>query len=96
MTRTPGESSAVRGAHGVDYRDASGTQITDVWNASAHRYAQYPARLEGRSGTPPDPLGHIQATGVDSRGRTQYRYHPVWREQREAQKFTQMSRFARA
>ena len=27
----------------------------------------------------PDPLGHIQATGVDSRGRTQYRYHQLWR-----------------
>ena len=44
----------------------------------------------------PDPLGHIQATGVDRRGRTQYRYHPVWREQRDAQKFTHMLRFAAA
>jgi DNA topoisomerase I len=44
----------------------------------------------------PDPLGHIQATGVDSRGRTQYRYHQVWREQRDAQKFAHMLRFASA
>jgi DNA topoisomerase I len=44
----------------------------------------------------PDPLGHIQATGVDRRGRTQYRYHPVWREERDAQKFTHMLRFAAA
>jgi DNA topoisomerase I len=44
----------------------------------------------------PDPLGHIQATGVDSRGRTQYLYHQVWREQREAQKFSHMLRFAGA
>jgi DNA topoisomerase I len=44
----------------------------------------------------PDSLGHIQATGVDSRGRTQYRYHEVWREQREAQKFAHMLRFAAA
>src|SRR5579859_5981990 len=44
----------------------------------------------------PDPLGHIQATGVDSRGRTQYRYHQVWREQRDAQKFAHMLRFAGA
>ena len=43
---------------------------------------------------PPDPLGHIQATGVDTRGRTQYVYHQVWREQREAQKFAHMLRFA--
>jgi DNA topoisomerase I len=44
----------------------------------------------------PDPLGHIQATGVDSRGRTQYRYHQLWREQRDAQKFEHMLRFADA
>jgi DNA topoisomerase-1 len=44
----------------------------------------------------PDPLGHIQATGVDSRGRTQYRYHQVWREQRDGQKFSHMLRFAGA
>src|SRR5260370_14292925 len=44
----------------------------------------------------PDPLGHIQATGVDSRGRTQYRYHQIWREQRDAQKFAHMLRFAAA
>src|SRR5579862_9555770 len=44
----------------------------------------------------PDPLGHIQATGVDSRGRTQYLYHKVWREQRDAQKFAHMLRFAEA
>ncbi|MGH3271040.1 MAG: DNA topoisomerase IB, partial [Trebonia sp.] len=43
-----------------------------------------------------DPLGHIQATGVDSRGRTQYRYHQLWREQRDAQKFGHMLRFASA
>jgi DNA topoisomerase IB len=42
----------------------------------------------------PDPVGHIQATGVDSRGRTQYRYHQLWREQRDAQKFLHMLRFA--
>jgi len=41
-------------------------------------------------------VGHIQATGVDSRGRTQYRYHQVWREQRDAQKFAHMLRFAAA
>ena len=43
-----------------------------------------------------DPLGHIQATGVDSRGRTQYRYHPLWRQQRDIQKFEHMLRFAGA
>src|SRR5262249_61414936 len=44
----------------------------------------------------PGPLGHIQATGVDSKGRLQYLYHPLWREQRDAQKFGHMLRFADA
>jgi DNA topoisomerase-1 len=33
------------------------------------------------------PNGHIQATGVDAAGRTQYLYHPRWREQRDRLKF---------
>jgi DNA topoisomerase-1 len=41
-----------------------------------------------------DPLGHIQATGVDARGRKQYRYHDRWRERRDRQKFQDMVDFA--
>ena len=41
-----------------------------------------------------DPLGHIQATGVDARGRKQYRYHDRWRERRDRQKFEDMLDFA--
>ena len=26
----------------------------------------------------PKPLGHLQATGRDAKGRKQYRYHPDW------------------
>ncbi|HEX6596392.1 MAG TPA: hypothetical protein VF045_05625, partial [Acidimicrobiales bacterium] len=37
-----------------------------------------------------DPRGHIQATGVDARGRRQYRYHDVWRERRDREKFDHM------
>jgi DNA topoisomerase IB len=43
-----------------------------------------------------DPMGHIQATGVDDRGRKQYRYHDRWRERRDAEKFEAMIAFARA
>ncbi|NOG69958.1 DNA topoisomerase IB [Roseicella sp. DB1501] len=39
--------------------------------------------------------GHIQATGRDERGRKQYRYHPRWRETRDAAKFGRMVGFAR-
>ena len=43
-----------------------------------------------------DPRGHLQATGRDARGRKQYRYHPGWRQVRDAQKFGRMPAFAEA
>src|SRR3984885_7793596 len=84
-----------RSSGGFRYYDSFGAQVTNP--ATLHRI--------GGLGIPPawtdvwisaDPLGHIQATGIDSRGRTQYRYHQVWREQRDAQKFAHMLRFAAA
>ena len=44
----------------------------------------------------PDPRGHLQATGRDARGRKQYRYHPRWREVRDATKFQSLRRFGEA
>jgi DNA topoisomerase I len=44
----------------------------------------------------PYPDGHLQATGVDAAGRKQYRYHDAWRTRRDAEKFADMTRFARA
>src|SRR3989442_4925396 len=35
----------------------------------------------------PDPLGHLQATGRDARGRKQYRYHERWRAVRDETKY---------
>src|ERR1700678_1861961 len=84
-----------RDSDGFRYRDPASAQVTD----------DQELRRIGALGIPPawkdvwispDPLGHIQATGVDSRGRTQYRYHQVWREQRDTQKFEHMLRFAGA
>jgi DNA topoisomerase-1 len=44
----------------------------------------------------PFPNGHLQATGIDAAGRKQYRYHDAWRTRRDAEKFEDMTRFARA
>jgi DNA topoisomerase IB len=44
----------------------------------------------------PYPGGHIQATGIDQKGRKQYLYHPKWRQRRDQAKFDDMVRFARA
>ncbi|MFL5884808.1 MAG: DNA topoisomerase IB [Thermoleophilaceae bacterium] len=44
----------------------------------------------------PYPMGHIQATGIDARGRKQYRYHDKWRERADQRKFDDMTAFARS
>jgi DNA topoisomerase I len=44
----------------------------------------------------PDEDGHLQATGRDARGRKQHRYHPRFREVREAAKFDKLTEFAKA
>lgn len=40
--------------------------------------------------------GHLQATGLDVRGRKQYRYHPAWGEWTGSVKFGQLLEFAAA
>ena len=41
-----------------------------------------------------DPLGHLQATGIDAAGRKQYLYHDQWRARRDREKFDRMLAFA--
>ena len=41
------------------------------------------------------PDGHIQVTGRDIKGRLQYRYHPLWRTQRDEAKYDKMIAFGR-
>lgn len=43
-----------------------------------------------------DPLGHLQATGVDAAGRKQYLYHARWRSHRDRRKFDSMVAFGTA
>lgn len=40
--------------------------------------------------------GHLQATGIDSKGRKQYRYHPEWNKIRNQSKFHRLQSFANA
>jgi DNA topoisomerase IB len=40
------------------------------------------------------PNAHLQATGLDAKGRRQYRYHPAWRARRDREKFDDMLAFA--
>ena len=42
-----------------------------------------------------DANGHLQATGVDARGRKQYRYHPDFRAKRDSAKFDGLLEFGK-
>jgi len=41
----------------------------------------------------PQANGHLQATGIDARGRKQYRYHTKWRSTRDENKFHHILHF---
>lgn len=44
----------------------------------------------------PKPSGHVQATGVDEKGRKQYRYHTQWNKVRSETKFHRLFEFGKA
>jgi len=92
--RRPGINREATG-EGFQYRDPLGQVVTDTQTLRRIAALAIPPGWKD-VWISPDPLGHIQATGVDSRGRTQYLYHELWREQRDAQKFAHMLRFAAA
>jgi DNA topoisomerase I len=98
LTRSDPHGPGITRVHSGDgfrYRDASGANVTDAETLLRISALVIPPAWKD-VWISPDPLGHIQATGVDSKGRTQYRYHQLWREQRDAQKFEHMLRFAAA
>src|SRR3954470_15315668 len=84
-----------RRGRGFEYLDQDGTRLTDEETLGRIREIAIPPAWED-VWICPFPMGHIQATGVDARGRRQYRYHDVWRERRDRGKFDHMLEFARA
>jgi DNA topoisomerase-1 len=84
-----------RSGAGFSYRDPDGAPVRD--KAALQRIAKLaipPAYTD--VWICPDPLGHIQATGRDAKGRKQYRYHERWRSLRDEAKFSRMAAFGRA
>ena len=76
----------LRSGKGFTYRGPDGSTVTD--EALRERIASLgipPAWTD--VWIAPYPNGHIQATGVDAAGRTQYIYHPTWRQQKDRLKF---------
>src|SRR5258708_22874811 len=79
--RGPGITRA-RGQEGFRYLYPSGADVTDEQTLLRIGALAIPPAWKN-VWISPDPLGHIQATGVDRRGRSQYRYHKLWREPRD-------------
>jgi DNA topoisomerase I len=84
-----------RRGKGFEYIDEDGLRLTDEETLARIRDLVIPPAW-GDVWICPYPNGHIQATGVDARGRKQYRYHDKWRERRDQQKFEEMIDFALA
>jgi DNA topoisomerase-1 len=90
----PGIARRRRGK-GFEYLDEEGRRIEDPAQIARLRELGIPPAWRD-VWICPDPRGHLQTTGIDDAGRKQYLYHDDWRARRDAQKFEDMVRFARA
>jgi DNA topoisomerase-1 len=90
----PGVQRKKRGK-GFAYFDSEGRLIRDCATLQRIRSLVLPPAWEN-VWICPSPDGHLQATGVDARGRRQYRYHPHYRQIRNHTKFHRMLDFAAA
>jgi DNA topoisomerase IB len=80
---------------GFTYRDAGGERISDEETLRRVRELAIPPAWR-EVWICPDPLGHIQATGIDAAGRKQYLYHERWQRRRAERKFAVVREFAAA
>jgi DNA topoisomerase I len=84
-----------KAGHGWGYYNPDGSRITDRKEIDRlNKIALPPAYTD--AWFCPHADGHIQATGVDARGRKQYRYHLDFRAQQEADKYERTADFGRA
>lgn len=82
-----------RHGRGFAYLDAERRRIEDEETMERIRGLAIPPAWE-EVWVCPDPLGHIQATGIDEAGRKQYLYHDRWHSRAAARKFESMREFA--
>src|SRR6476659_2474621 len=77
------------------YFDSEGNRITDRDEIDRLNAIGLPPAYE-QAWFCADPNGHLQATGVDARGRKQYRYHEEFRSKRERAKYEGLLEFGKA
>lgn len=78
--------SRKRSGKGWSYYDAQGDLITNSKERERLNAVGLPPAYTDAWYCPADN-GHILATGIDAKGRKQYRYHPNFRAHREREKF---------
>jgi DNA topoisomerase-1 len=77
------------------YFDAEGQRVTDRAEIDRlNAIALPPAYTDAWFCA--DANGHLQATGIDARGRKQYRYHPDFRAKRDSAKYDGLLEFGKA
>ena len=84
----------VGAGRGFFYRDTDGVRIDDEEVLDRIRGLAIPPAWR-QVWICADPQGHIQATGVDAKGRRQYLYHREWQTKRAREKHERVLRFAR-
>jgi DNA topoisomerase I len=89
---SPGITRARKGAN-FDYYDKEGKRIRDPSELKRIRSLAIPPAWE-KVWISPQGNGHLQATGLDAKGRKQYKYHPTWRTVRDEAKFERLLSFA--
>ena len=77
------------------YFDAKGKRVTDRDEIDRLNAIGLPPAYE-KAWFCADPNGHLQATGVDARGRKQYRYHAEFRAKRDSAKYEGLLEFGKA
>lgn len=90
--RVPGISRIKKGA-GFTFKSPSGKSVSKADLERIRKLVIPPAWTNVWICT--DPSGHIQVTGVDVRGRKQYKYHPLWTAARSETKFHRLYEFGK-
>ena len=83
-----------RAGRGWAYFDSEGRRITDRAEIDRLDAIALPPAYS-HAWFCPTASGHLLATGIDARGRKQYRYHPEFRARQEAEKFDGCAEFGR-
>ena len=91
----PGISRKRAGERAWAYFDAEGQRITDRDEIDRLNAIALPPAYEN-AWFCADANGHLQATGIDARGRKQYRYHLDYRAKRDTAKYDGLLEFGKA